>query len=137
MAQEEGIAVCPYSPMGAGLLTGKYHRKEDGRISQNTMYKERYKNPEYMETAGKFVEYADQLGVHPASLAVKWAASHPACTSAIVGTWNQDQLDLALKSQEIDLSVAQRDEITALSIAPPNATDREDPGFLSIPSISD
>jgi len=137
MAKEENIAVCPYSPMGAGLLTGKYHRNEDGRISKNTMYKERYKNPEYMETAAKFVTYADQLGHHPASLAVKWAASHPACTSAIVGTWNPSQLELALKSQDIVLSAEQRQAITDLSVAPPNATDREDPRFLSIPSTLD
>ena len=32
LAEAEGLAVCPYSPMGAGLLTGKYQRKEKGRI---------------------------------------------------------------------------------------------------------
>ena len=137
MAQEEGIAVCPYSPMGAGLLTGKYHRNEGGRITQNTMYKERYKNPEYRETAGKFVEYAAKHAHHPASLAVKWVATHPAVTSTLIGTWNPAQLELALQSQQISLSAEQRGEITDLSVAPPNATDREDPEFLSIPSKKD
>ena len=137
MAQEEGLAVCPYSPMGSGLLTGKYHRKEEGRISKNRMYKERYSNPGYMETAGKFVDYAEHHGHHPASLAVKWAASHPASTSAIIGCWNPAQLELAIQSQEIDLSEEGRAEITALSEAPPNATDREDPSFLKITSRDD
>lgn len=137
MAREERIAVCPYSPMGAGLLTGKYHRKESGRISQNRMYQERYKNPEYMETAGEFVEYAENHGHHPASLAVKWAASHPVVTSTIVGCWNPAQLELALQSQEIELTQDQRAEITALSVDPPNATDREDPAFLKITSKED
>jgi aryl-alcohol dehydrogenase-like predicted oxidoreductase len=137
MAKEEGIGVCPYSPMAAGLLTGKYHRNEEGRITQNRMYKERYKNPEYMETAGRFIEYAEKHGHHPASLAVKWAASHPVVTSAIVGVWNPAQLELALQSQDIGLSAEQRDTITALSTPPPNATDREDPGFLKITSKDD
>lgn len=137
MAKEEQIAVCPYSPMGAGLLTGKYHRKEQGRVSQNRMYQERYKNPEYMQTAGRFVDYAEHHGHHPASLAVKWAASHPVVTSAIVGCWNPAQLELALQSQEINLSPEQRAEITDLSTPPPNATDREDPAFLKITSKED
>lgn len=137
MAQEEGLAVCPYSPMGSGLLTGKYHRNEEGRISQNKMYKERYRNPGYMETAGKFVDYAEHHGHHPASLAVKWAASHPASTSAIIGCWNPAQLELALQSQEIELTEADRAEITALSEAPPNATDREDSSFLKVTSKDD
>lgn len=137
MAKEEGIGVCPYSPMGAGLLTGKYHRSEEGRITQNRMYQERYKNAEYMETAGRFVEYAGKYGHHPASLAVKWAASHPVVASAIVGCWNPAQLELALQSQDIVLTSEQRKAITDLSTPPPNATDREDPGFLKITSKED
>ncbi|MFP6583276.1 MAG: aldo/keto reductase [Candidatus Hydrogenedentota bacterium] len=137
MAQEEGIAVCPYSPMGAGLLTGKYHRKEVGRITQNTMYAARYKNPEYMETAGRFVAYAEEHGHQPASLAVKWAASHPAVTSAIVGCWNPAQLEIAVQSQEIELDAEARQAITDLSVAPPNATDREDASHLKITNMAD
>lgn len=137
MAKEENIAICPYSPMGAGMLTGKYHRKEEGRITQNKMYIERFKNPEYMETAGKFVKYAEKHAHHPASLSLKWAAAHPLVTSAIVGCWNPAQLELALQSQEIDLTPEQRDEITALSPTPPSATDREDRTLLSITNKSD
>ena len=137
MALEEKIAICPYSPMAAGMLTGKYHRNEEGRITKNSRYIERYKNPEYMEIAGRFVTYAEEHQYHPASLAVKWVASHPAVTSAIIGSWNPAQLELALKSQQINLSQEQRQEITDLSIDPPNATDRENQGLLKVPSKKD
>lgn len=137
MAQEEAIAVCPYSPMGSGMLTGKYHRKEKGRISQNTMYAARYGDETYMEVAGRFVAHAEKLGHQPASLAVKWAASHPAVASAIVGCWNPAQLEIALQSQEIELDEDARQAITDLSVAPPNATDREDPSFLKITNKDD
>lgn len=137
MAQEYNIGVVPYSPLGAGILTGKYHRNEEGRITQNSMYIARYGNPEYMETAGRFVEHADKLRYHPSALAVKWAATHPAVTSAIIGCWKAEHLEVALQSQAIELSDEEREVITDLSVSPPNATDREDSKHLKITSKED
>jgi aryl-alcohol dehydrogenase-like predicted oxidoreductase len=137
MASYHRLGVCVYSPMGSGMLTGKYHRNEAGRINKNTMYKERYKNPEYMETAGKFVEYADSKGLDPAALSVSWANSHPDVTCAIIGGWKEDHLTRALKSREIELNPEDRDLITNLSQTVPNATDREDMAHLKITSPGD
>ena len=128
MAQHYGLAVCPYSPIAAGLLTGKYHRGEEGRIKVNPMYVERYKNPDYMEVAGRFVEYADKHGLTPSALAVAWVAGHPAVTSAIIGARNIEQFDAALEAIDIRLTPEQRADISALSPTPPLATDREDVG---------
>lgn len=124
LALEEHVAVCPYSPMGAGLLTGKYQRGEKGRIDVNPMYAERYKNSQYRESSTRFVDYAKEHGYEPAALAVAWVNSHPAVTSAIVGMRNVDQLELALSSLDIELTTDQRAEISALSPEPPTATDR-------------
>ncbi len=126
MAKALRLGVCPYSPIAAGLLTGKYHRGEDGRIKTNAMYVERYKNPEYMDIAGRFVEYADEHGIDPSSLATAWVASHPAVTSAIVGARNMAQFESALGAASVEMDQTMRDEIAALSPAPPLATDRED-----------
>jgi len=126
MAEAFGLGVCPYSPIAAGLLTGKYHRGESGRIQKNPMYVERYKNPEYMETAGRFVDYADKHGADPSSMATAWVASHTAVTSAIVGARNMAQFESALGAVSIEMDVAMREEIAALSPSPPLATDRED-----------
>ncbi len=125
MAEAFNLGVSPYSPIAAGLLTGKYHRGEGGRIKTNKMYIERYKNPDYMEIAGRFVEYADAKGLDPSSLATAWVAAHPAVTSAIVGARNLEQFESALGAAEIDMDAAMRDEISALSPTPPLATDRE------------
>jgi len=125
MAQALGLGVCPYSPIAAGMLTGKYHRGEGGRIKTNPMYIERFKNPEYMDIAGRFVEYADARGIDPSSLATAWVASHPAVTSAIVGARNMDQFESALGAATIDVDAGMYGEISAISPAPPLATDRE------------
>jgi len=137
MAQAQDLAVCPYSPMGSGMLTGKYHRSEKGRISINAMYKERYKNSEYMEVAGRFIAYAQDHDVDPAALSVAWVNAHPAITSSIVGVWNPDQLTTALKSVDISLSTDEWIDISNLGIPQPHATDREDMTHLKITSKED
>jgi aryl-alcohol dehydrogenase-like predicted oxidoreductase len=124
LALSEGLAVCPYSPMGAGLLSGKYQRGEEGRMDRNEMYRDRYKNPAYRDVSDRFVEYAQSRQLAPASLAIAWVTSHPAITSAIVGARSVEQLNASLASTELSLSHEQRAEISALSIAPPLATDR-------------
>ena len=129
MAAHEGLGVCPYSPMAAGLLTGKYLRNEDGRITRNKMYAERYKAEEYYAVSERFVTYADELGCAPPSLAVAWVIHHPAVTSAIVGARDMTQLPMALTALDIELTPQMRAEISALAIEPPTATDRERTGF--------
>ena len=42
MSLSEGMAVAPYSPLGGGLLTGKYARGGTGRLSGNKRYATRY-----------------------------------------------------------------------------------------------
>lgn len=134
MAEAAGMAVCPYSPIAAGLLTGKYLRNESGRIAVHPMYVERYKNPEYAEVAARFVTHAQERGDDPAALAVAWVSAHPAVTSPIVGARNLDQLSTALSSVNIDLRPEDWEAISGLGVRPPLATDREDPKHLHIPN---
>ncbi len=124
MAQAEGLAVCPYNPLAAGLLTGKYHRNEGGRLHENDMYKKRYENPAYWDTATRFVEYATSSGQSPAALALAWVKTHPAVTSPIIGARNLAQLNDCLGCLNINLTPDLRREISALSSEPPLATDR-------------
>ena len=125
MALHEGLAVFPYSPIGGGLLSGKYNRGEGGRITTNPMYAERYKDSHYLDVAERFVAYAQARGLTPSALATAWVGSHPGITAPIVGARNLDQLAQALESAAIDLTPEMRDEIGALSPTPPLATDRE------------
>jgi len=126
MALSEGLAVCPYNPLAAGLLTGKYSRGEKGRLSENSMYKTRYGDPVYRETAGRFVAYAAEKGRSPAALAVAWVMAHPAVTSAIIGARNLEQLADTLGCLDIVLTPEEWSDISALSPEPPVATDRSE-----------
>jgi aryl-alcohol dehydrogenase-like predicted oxidoreductase len=127
LAQAENIAVIPYNPMGAGLLSGKYgsERKPDsGRLVKNSMYMKRYSLDTYYDIAERFTAYAKKREVHPATLAVAWVMSHPAVTAPIIGARNVEQLEASLAAADLEMSEDWRAEITALSIAPTPATDR-------------
>jgi aryl-alcohol dehydrogenase-like predicted oxidoreductase len=129
MAGSLGIAVIPYSPTGGGLLTGKYgaNRAPDhGRLLANKMYATRYADRSMYEIADAFCALAAELGHAPATLAVAWAASHPHVTSVLVGGRNTEQLAPTLAANSLVLDDATRARITALSPAPPPATDRNE-----------
>jgi len=129
MAAALGLGVCPYSPLGGGLLSGKYgvDRRPDGsRLVANAMYATRYGDAVNFEVAGAFTALAAELGVHPASLAIAWVAGHPAVTAPIIGARNLEQLAPCLAAADVAMTGELRARIAALSPAPPPATDRNE-----------
>ena len=129
LAQAERLGVISYSPLGGGLLTGKYgtkQRPEQGRLVDNAMYVRRYGDPAYYEIAERFSAYAEERGVHPATLAVAWVMTNPALTAPIIGARNLEQLEASLAALEVPMTPEWRAEISALSIEPPPATDRSE-----------
>ncbi|MFQ5613540.1 MAG: aldo/keto reductase [Anaerolineae bacterium] len=129
MALAENLGVIPYSPLGGGLLTGKYgplRKPETGRLIENKVYQTRYGAEWMYEVAQRFSEFARQRGFEPAALGVAWVGSHPAVTAPIIGARNLAQLEGSLKALEIDMTPELRAEISALSPEPPPATDRND-----------
>ena len=124
MARANDVAVVPYSPGAAGLLSGKYLEKQSGRLVTNKMYEARYGEPWMHEIADKYVAFCKQKGLHPVSTAVAWVGAHPAVTAPIIGARNTDQLKDSLDAIKIDMTPSLRAEIADLSRTPPPATDR-------------
>ncbi len=129
LAAAEGLGVIPYSPLGGGLLTGKYgvgQRPDAGRLVENAMYQKRYGDDEHYTVAERFTQYAQDRGYHPATLAVAWVMNHPAVTAPIIGARNLAQLEPSLAAADVAMTPAWRAEISALSAAPAVATDRSE-----------
>ncbi len=129
LAQAEGLGVITYSPLGGGLLTGKYgvaERPKQGRLMENEMYQKRYGDPSNFEIAERFTTYAKEHGLHPATLAVAWVMSHRAVTAPIIGARDVEQLEVSLAALEVAMTPQWRDEISALSVEPASATDRSE-----------
>lgn len=129
LALSEQMGVIPYSPLGGGLLTGKYttqSKPESGRLVEQKSYINRYADEAYYQIAENFSAYALEKGLHPVTLAVAWVASNPAVTAPIIGARNVEQLSASLAAADVDMDPDWRAEITALSIDPPLATDRSE-----------
>jgi aryl-alcohol dehydrogenase-like predicted oxidoreductase len=127
LAAAEKLGVITYSPLGGGLLTGKYgigERPKSGRLVDDPRYVNRYSLETDFATADRFIEFAKKLEVKPATLAVAWTMSHPDVTAAIIGARNLTQLEDSLAAPDIDMTNDLREEISALSPAPAPATDR-------------
>ena len=106
MAQAEGLGVLTYSPLGGGLLTGKYgldRRPTPGRIVDNAMYATRYGDEESLDVAERLSQLAAELELNPVSLAIAWVAAHPAVTAPIIGARSLAQLDACLASLEVPM----------------------------------
>ncbi|NQV45559.1 MAG: aldo/keto reductase, partial [Rhodospirillales bacterium] len=104
LAAAEGLGVISYGPVGGGLLSGKYTRKkrpDDGRLVSSETYKARYGDEEVFVIAEKFTALAKARGIHPVSLAVAWAAAHPAVTCPIIGARNVKQLKASLDAPDV------------------------------------
>lgn len=129
LAESEQIGVISYSPLGGGLLSGKYgkdKRPQQGRLVEQAMYTKRYGDDQYFEVAERFTEYAAERELHPATLAVSWVMSHPGVTAPIIGARSVEQLEPSLAALEVNMTPEWRKEIDALSITPPPATDRSE-----------
>jgi aryl-alcohol dehydrogenase-like predicted oxidoreductase len=129
MAQALGLAVVPYSPTAGGLLTGKYAggaRPAGARFATDTMYQQRYRDPSHWAAADAFVAAARELGHRPATLAVAWAAAHPAVTSVLLGARTPEQLDDTLAAADLVLDPGAYARVSGLTPAPPPATDRSE-----------
>ncbi|MCE8555904.1 aldo/keto reductase [Ruegeria pomeroyi] len=124
MCADQGINVAAYSPLGGGLLTGKYAGGGAGRLTEDHRYAARYGMDWMPRAAEELAEIGAELGVDPATLAVAWVAASPLGAQPIVSARSAEQLRPSLAAMEFQMSPELYARLTALSPAPPPATDR-------------
>jgi aryl-alcohol dehydrogenase-like predicted oxidoreductase len=124
MAQQLGLGITAWSPLGAGFLTGKYTRddgqkpKGDGRLSGDGAAGQSWTDRQW-ELLPDVRDVADKLGVTMAQIAVNWAATQPGIASAIVGASNPAQLDSSIAALGFEIPAELRDRLDAASAVPP------------------
>lgn len=106
MCDRYGIGMVPYSPLGAGLLTGKYRRGEElpgsVRAAENANVRFSERNFDIIET---LIDVAENEGVSPAHAAIDWLRSKPAVSAPIVGANRPSQLSDTIGNLDVRLSV--------------------------------
>ncbi len=122
MARSEGLAVCPWSPLGQGFLTGKYDREDgltgESRASEDTRWEENYLTEENFDLHDALDEVADEVDATPAQTALAWLSHRDGVTAPIVGARTVEQLEENLAAADIDLSDEQVDRLTEAKEGP-------------------
>ena len=110
-ALREHCGLLAYSPLGFGVLSGKYLNGVRPPGARLTLFQRfsRYSNPEAERATTDYVALARRHGLDPAQMALAWVTSRPFVTSNIIGATTEAQLAHNLASLDLGLS----DEVVA------------------------
>ena len=127
VAQELGIALCPWSPLAGGLLSGKYRapaaNSETRRLDAvaGTPF-DRFDTERNRGIVGELLAVSETLGRSPAEVALNWVATQPGVTSTILGASKLSQLESNLASLDFtipDELRARLDKVSAIEVTNP------------------
>lgn len=106
-ARELGVAIVAYSPLGRGLITGRYKSREDFDADDHRKVLPRFSEENFaknLELTNKFRAVASKYGATPGQVALAWIlAEHPDFIP-IPGTRSVERLEENAKAAEIKLS---------------------------------
>lgn len=122
MSHRENVGLLAYSPLGFGVLTGKYlagKKPAGARITRFERFS-RYNSQQATEATEKYVACAKKYELSPAQLALAYVNSRPFVTSNIIGATNLDQLKENIASIDVQLNDEIIQEIEAIHEAIPN-----------------
>jgi len=123
IAHREDIGLLAYSPLGMGLLTGKYRqgqRPAGARLVRYDYY-DRYTVSEGQRAAESYAEIAERHGLAPNHLALAFLLkARPFVAGAIIGATSCEQLRANIQAAEVSLSKEILAEIEAIHRRFPN-----------------
>ncbi|PWR18826.1 NADP(H)-dependent aldo-keto reductase [Zavarzinia compransoris] len=122
IAHREGVELLAYSPLGMGLLTGKYFggaRPANARLTLFSRFV-RYATAGAQAAADAYVTLARQHGLDPAQMALAFVNSRPFLGANIIGATSLEQLKADIGSIDLDLSDEVLKGIEAIHRANPN-----------------
>jgi len=122
IALRERCGLLAYSPLGFGMLSGKYRNGARPAGARLTLFArfDRYSNPQALAATERYLEIADRHGLDPAQMALAFVTSRPFVTSNIIGATTLKQLETNLGSLDVALSDEVLAEIEAVHTGQPN-----------------
>ncbi len=105
-AQRERVGLLAYSPLGFGVLSGKYldgRQPEGARLTLFGAKYKRYNTDLAVECTRQYVDLARDCGIDPAQLALAFVNQRPFVTSSIIGATSMDQLAANIASVDLEL----------------------------------
>ncbi|MCW2614076.1 MAG: Aldo/keto reductase [Frankiales bacterium] len=130
-AAELGIGLLPWSPLGRGVLTGKYRNGSPadsrGASAHFSGFVEAYLEDAAASVVDSVLTAADGLGVSPVAVALAWVRDRPGVVAPIVGARTAAQLQASLAAEQVELPPEIRsalDDVSAPAIGYPERTSR-------------
>ncbi|GAB3928743.1 oxidoreductase [Microlunatus endophyticus] len=114
-----GVGILAWSPLGRGVLTGKYRSgTPEGSRADTPQWKD-FVNPLIGGPSDQIVDAvtdaANELGTSPANVALSWVRDRPGVTAPIIGARTNEQLVANLESESLTLPTEIATKLTALS----------------------
>lgn len=106
VAHHEDVGLLAYSPLAAGILSGKY---QGGAVPPNSRRSRTEKlggrwTPQCEAATGRYLEVAARHGLDPVQVALAFCISRPFMTSTIIGATSLEQLETCLGATGVTLS---------------------------------
>jgi aryl-alcohol dehydrogenase-like predicted oxidoreductase len=118
-AQDLGIGILPWSPLGRGVLTGKYRSgtpaDSRGASPDYQRFVAPYLDDRATRVVGAVMTAADGLGVSPLAVALAWVRDRPGVVAPIVGARTSAQLKASLDADDVTLPNEIRDALDDVS----------------------
>jgi len=106
ISHREGVGLLAYSPLGFGVLSGKYlngSQPEGARMTIWPSYS-RYINPQAISATQAYVDLAQKYELDPSQMALAFVNTRPFLTSNIIGATTMQQLETNIASGDVELS---------------------------------
>lgn len=131
LCREENISLLPYSPLGGGVLSGKYNQdiNAQGRFSdyvksankRQRLMAARFMNDKTLASTQEYLRIAAEAEIHPVTMAIAWSKQFDFVASTIIGATTAEQLDPSLAAMEVTLGaeiLQKLDEVHAKILYP-------------------
>jgi len=115
MSIRENVGLLAYSPMGFGMLSGKFHKKQDKPTDRINQFKNlsRYNNKQSWDATERYMKIAEEAGLSLPQMSLAFVNDRPFMTSNIIGATTMQQLKENIGSIDIQLSA---DVMSAINI---------------------
>jgi aryl-alcohol dehydrogenase-like predicted oxidoreductase len=115
MAQEFGLGITPWSPLKSGALSGKYTRRNAGKVENGRAFAAHFLNDKTYAVVDELEAIAKAHGSTPARVALAWVQNRPGVTSTIIGARRLAQLEDNVKALDLALSAEERSRLDSLT----------------------
>lgn len=105
-SQREDVGLLAYSPLGMGVLTGKYRHGAKPANARLVLFNrfQRYTTDLAAQTTEQYLKIADDFSLNPAQMALAYVNDRPFVTSNIFGATTMEQLQVNIDSADVVLS---------------------------------